>query len=87
MSNRFFARVVLASLLGVVGMSLGCDKLSPSGPTPPSVLTVPVAVTLEGISLTASPSLVTSGDQLTLSWVAPSGRGCSGAGTGSRSSG
>jgi hypothetical protein len=39
-----------------------------------------VVVTAEGISLTASPSLVTSGDQLTMSWVAPSGRGCSGGG-------
>ena len=87
MSNRFFARAVIASLLGLVGMSLGCAT-SPSGPTPsgptspavPPVPVVPAAVTLEGISLTASPSLVTSGDQLTMTWVAPSGRGCSGGG-------
>src|SRR5260221_8402986 len=80
MSNRLFARAVVASLFGLVGMSLGCDK-SPSAPTPPAVLpVVAVTATLEGISLTASPSQVTSGGQLTLSWVAPAGRGCSGGG-------
>jgi uncharacterized protein (TIGR03437 family) len=35
---------------------------------------------VEAFSLTASPSLVTAGAQLTMSWVAPSGRGCSGGG-------
>jgi hypothetical protein len=79
MSNRFFARAVVASLFGVVGMSLGCDK-SPSAPTPPATTAVVVARTLEGVALTASPSQVTSGGQLTLSWVAPAGRGCSGGG-------
>jgi hypothetical protein len=75
---------VIASFLGLVG---GCAQPpsgpTPSGPTSPTALTVPVvpaAVTLEGISLTANPSFVTSGGQLTMSWVAPSGRGCVGGG-------
>jgi hypothetical protein len=163
MSNRFFARAGIASLLGLAGMSLGCGT-SPSGPTPataPPVTTVspntgftvtsvspaagligepmrvfgtgflsgatltldgvPVKVTgvsstvlgattpahalgrvdvvvtnpdgqhgtltggysfvsVEAISASASPSVVASGGQLTVSWVAPSGRGCSGGG-------
>jgi hypothetical protein len=161
MSNRLFARAVIASLLGLVGMSLGCDKL-PSGPTHPAALPVtpPAALTVTGvsptsgptnfaseirvagtgflsgatltldgvatrvtgvtstaitamtpvhaagtvdvvvtnpggpsstltggytfevvsISLTASPSLVTSGGQLTVNWVGPSGRSCIGGG-------
>jgi hypothetical protein len=79
MFNRLVARVLIASLLGLVGMSVGCAK-SPSGPTPLPAVTVPVAVALEGISLTASPSLVTSGDKLTVNWVGPSGRGCIGGG-------
>ena len=36
--------------------------------------------TFEAVSVTASPSLVTSGGQLTMSWEAPSGRGCTGGG-------
>jgi hypothetical protein len=32
------------------------------------------------VFLTASPNLVTSGSKLTMSWVAPSGRGCNGGG-------
>jgi hypothetical protein len=36
--------------------------------------------TLGTFSLTASPSLVTSGGQLTMSWIAPSGQGCNGGG-------
>lgn len=80
MSNRFFVCVGVAGLLGLVGMSLGCDK-SLSAPTPPAAPTVAaVTVNLEGISLSASPSLVTSGGQLTMSWVAPSGRDCNGGG-------
>src|SRR5712671_1838334 len=39
MSNRFFARAVVAGLLVVAGMSLGCGE-SPSGPTPLDALTV-----------------------------------------------
>jgi hypothetical protein len=163
MSNRFFARAAVASLLGLAGMSLGCDK-APSGPTSPAAPTVtavppntgltvtsvsPAAgligepmrvagagflsgatLTLDGVpakviratstvilastpahalgtvdvvvtnpggehgtltggysfvpveafSATASPSLVASGGQLTVNWVAPSGRGCNGGG-------
>lgn len=83
MSNSLFVRAVNASLIGLVGMSLGCSQ-SPSAPTPPgarpAAVTVPVPAALEGISLSASPSLVASGDQLTMSWVAPSGRGCTGGG-------
>jgi hypothetical protein len=41
---------------------------------------VPPVALGEGVSLTASPSLVTTGSQLTLNWVGPSGRGCSGGG-------
>jgi hypothetical protein len=36
--------------------------------------------TFEVVSVTASPSLVTPGGQLTVSWVAPSGRSCNGGG-------
>ena len=36
--------------------------------------------TLTGFSVTASPSFVTPGGQLSMSWVAPSGQGCSGGG-------
>lgn len=57
MSNRLFARAVIASLLGLVGMSLGCDK-SPSGPTPPAALPVtpPAALTVTGVSPTSGPT-------------------------------
>src|SRR5438093_86734 len=72
------------TLAALLGMTVGCGARSPAGPTPTSVtpgpVNVPVSVTGEGISLTASPSLVTAGDQLTMSWVAPSGRGCVGGG-------
>jgi hypothetical protein len=166
--NRFFARAAIASLLGLMGMSLGCDRspVAPASPAAPTVTvvssntgltvtaispavgligeevwvagagflpgatvtldraaafvrnvnpsgtvivaTIPVHAvgavdvvvtnpggqsgTLTGgytyvtvevfshISLHASPSLVTSGDKLTMSWVAPSGRGCNGGG-------
>ena len=36
--------------------------------------------TLTGFSVTAGPSLVTPGGQITMSWLAPSGQGCSGGG-------
>ena len=71
MSNHFFARAAVAGLLVVVGMSLGCDK-SPSAPTPaaappPAAPTVtPPAAPSEVISLTPTPSVVTSGGELTL---------------------
>ena len=163
MSRHLFARAGIASLVGLLGMSLGCDK-APSGPTstaapavtavsPNTGLTVrsvsPAAgligepmrvagagflsgatLTLDGVparvisvtstvitattpahapgtvdlvvinpdgqrgtltggyrfvpveafSATASPSLVASGAQLTMTWVAPNGRGCNGGG-------
>jgi hypothetical protein len=79
--QSMLARGTLAALLGI---TLGCGGSSPSAPTPtpvpPAPVAVPGPVTLEGISLTASPSVVTSGDQLTMNWVAPSGRGCNGGG-------
>lgn len=80
MSQQFLARTVAAAFLGLVGVSLGCDKLpsAPTRPAPPPV-TPPVVVS-DSISLTASPSLVASGEQLTVSWVGPSGRGCIGGG-------
>ena len=163
MSRHLFARAGFASLVGLLGMSLGCDK-APSGPTstaapavtavsPNTGLTVtsvsPAAgligepmrvagagflsganpdsgwrsgeshqrhkhghhshdaspctrnggpgrdnpdgqrgtltggyrfVPVEAFSATASPSLVASGAQLTMTWVAPNGRGCNGGG-------
>ena len=57
---------------------------SPSAPTTvgPSPTTVATAArtALQGISLVASPRVVASGDQLTLKWAAPEGRGCAGGG-------
>ena len=80
MSNRLVARASVAGLLGLAGMSLGCDK-APSAPTAPApqIVAAPAA-DFDSISLTATPSLVTAGGPLTMSWVAPSGRGCGGGG-------
>jgi hypothetical protein len=61
----------------------GNSTITSPSPTPTSLSPTPTApspIPVQGISLTASPSLVTSGDQLTMSWVAPSGRGCIGGG-------
>lgn len=144
MAKRFFACAVIASLLLVATMSLGCNASPPTGPTPPTTVavtaispatgltgdavhvsgagflagatvmldgvranvtsidsrlitattpahaagSVDVVVTNPGgqsatltggytyqvVSLTISPSVVTFGGQLTLSWVAPKGR-------------
>lgn len=85
MSNCSFIRAVIVALLGMAGVSLGCDK-SPVSPTPLSAVTAaapvadPAPVILRGVVLTASPSVVMSGDQLTMTWTAPSGRGCVGGG-------
>jgi hypothetical protein len=49
-----------------------------STPAPPSAAST--ASTVEGISLIASPSFVISGEQLTMRWAVPSGRGCAGGG-------
>ena len=43
MSNRSFARAVTAGLLGLVGMSLGCDRAP--APTAPAAVNVPVGIT------------------------------------------
>jgi hypothetical protein len=72
------------TLAALVAMTIGCGANSPAGPTAIPVTPAPVTVTtpavLEGITLTASPSSVRSGEQLTMNWVAPSGRGCNGGG-------
>ncbi len=84
--RKAFARSMLAqaTLAALLGMTVGCGASSPAGPTPtpvpPAPVPVPVPPTLEGISLMASPSFVTSGDQLAVTWVGPSGRGCVGGG-------
>jgi IPT/TIG domain-containing protein len=51
---------------------------NPGGPS--TTLTGGYTFEVVFISLTASPSFVKSGDQLTVSWVGPSGRGCNGGG-------
>jgi hypothetical protein len=83
MSIGFFARAVIVGLSIPIGISLACSQ-SPSAPTPPAAVPArpiaPVPDILEGISLSASPGVVSSGAQLTLMWSAPSGRGCSGGG-------
>src|SRR6185503_1216571 len=81
--RSMLAQAILAAILGTIP---GCGASSPAGPTPtptpatPAPVAAPVPVTVDGVSLTASPSLVTSGSQLTVTWVAPSGRGCVGGG-------
>lgn len=47
MSNRFLARTVMASLLALLGMTLGCGGNSPAGPSEP---TIPAATTVSVIS-------------------------------------
>ena len=51
---------------------------NPGGPS--TTLTGGYTFEVLSISLTASPSVVTSGDRLSVSWVGPSGRGCNGGG-------
>lgn len=43
MFNHFLARTIKASLLAVVGLTLGCDGKSPSGPTRPTTPAAAVA--------------------------------------------
>ena len=84
--RKAIARSMLAqaTLAALLGMTIGCGASSPAGPTPtpvtPAPVPAPAPATLEGVSLTASPSLVTSGDPLAVTWVGPSGRGCTGGG-------
>ena len=49
---------------------------NPDGAT----LTLASAFTYESVSLTASPSVVATGGQITMNWLAPTGRGCVGGG-------
>jgi hypothetical protein len=51
---------------------------NPGGPS--TTLTGGYTFEVFSVSLTASPSVVTSGDQLSVSWTGPSGRGCNGGG-------
>ncbi len=51
---------------------------NPDGPS--ARLTGGYTFEVVSISLTASPSVVTSGDRLSVSWMGPSGRGCNGGG-------
>jgi hypothetical protein len=71
--------ILLVILAGAACSTESSVAMSPSSPSPSTVAT-PGPIVLDGISLMASPSVVTSGDRLTLNWVAPTGRGCSGGG-------
>ena len=42
--------------------------------------TVTEGYTYQAVTITATPNLATAGDRLTVSWVAPEGRGCDGGG-------
>ena len=66
MSNRFFARAVVVSLLGLVGMSLGCDK-SPAGPTPP---TAPSSATVSSVAVKGSTDFTSIGQTVQLTATA-----------------
>jgi len=44
MFDGFLARAVMATLLALVGVTVGCEGRSPSGPTPPAPPTTPAAV-------------------------------------------
>jgi hypothetical protein len=74
MSNGFFARAVVVSLLGLVGMSLGCDK-SPAGPTPltaPSSppLTAPSSATVLSVAVNGSTDFTSIGQTVQLTATA-----------------
>lgn len=60
MSNGFFARAVVVSLLGLAGMSLGCSD-SPSSPTltptPAAPASPPIGFTLTSVSPSSGPTL------------------------------
>ena len=66
MSNGFFARAVVVSLLGLVGMSLGCDK-SPAGPTPP---TAPSSATVSSVAVNGSTDFTSIGQTVQLTATA-----------------
>ena len=65
-SNRFFARAAVVSLLGLVGMSLGCDK-SPAGPTPP---TTPPSATVSFVAVNGSTDFTSIGQTVQLTATA-----------------
>ena len=80
--NRVLARTVLAALAGFAATSLACGT-TPSAPSVSPTATTPVApapVPLEGISLVATPTVVLTGEPLTIAWTGPAGRGCIGGG-------
>jgi hypothetical protein len=60
MFNRFLARTVMASMVAVVGLALGCEERPPSDPTP---LPAPTTLSVSAISPTAGstvrPTVVT----------------------------
>jgi hypothetical protein len=57
MSNGFFARAVVVSLLGLSGVSLGCGK-SPAGPTSP---TAPSSATVSSVAVNGSTDFTSIG--------------------------
>ena len=81
--RRLGTAVSFAALLGT---TLGCDERLPPGTTSaPTPLTVaPRPFNPDDISLIASPTTITSGGRLTLSWQAQSGGVAVEAATGSR---
>ena len=74
-------RSVLAqgALAALIVVTLGCGDSSPAGPTATPVTPAPAAPALV-YTVTASTNMVAPGGQLSVSWVAPSGRGCIGGG-------
>jgi len=82
---RGFVRSILAQgdACGIpVGLTLGCSARNAGRNEVRADArgACPGGRTLDGVSLTVSPSPITSGGQLTISWVAPSGRSCIGGG-------
>ena len=65
-SNGFFARAIIAGLLGLVGVSLGCDK-SPAGPTPP---TAPSSATVSSVAVNGSTDIISIGQTVQLTATA-----------------
>lgn len=74
-------RPAIVYLVGLLALSAGCGS-SPTAPAPLLDLGAGAspAPSIESVSLTASPSRVGTGDQITITWLAPAGRGCVGGG-------
>ena len=66
MSNGFFARAVVVSLLGLSGVSLGCGK-SPAGPTSP---TAPSSATVSSVAVNGSTDFTSIGQTVQLTATA-----------------